>query len=82
MNHIFQGFKMAKPTIHHISHRAQSGTTILPNVFPPLYLLPTSNQGRVYILMYFLHMHFLPTCDQAHLVQMGQTNTGQTGTYS
>jgi hypothetical protein len=34
MSHIFQEFKKAKFTVHHTSHRVQSGTSIHPDVFP------------------------------------------------
>ena len=33
-----------------------------------------SNQGQAYFLMYFLPVNLPPTFDQAHPVQMGQTN--------
>lgn len=33
-----------------------------------------SNQGQVYVLMYFLPLYLLLICDQADMVQLSQTN--------
>ena len=78
-SHFVKTYK-GTPIRHCISYQVQSGACMYPDVLPPC-IPPVYIQSGASILPDVFPAH-VPTCDQAHLVQMGQANIGQMRTYS